>query len=133
MNYDGPNRFSRVNSARTFPEVYYSERNVPLDYSRADHYAYQMGGPVSGLRNRPQLSREEYPLNQEVARRRIAVAVSGRFPSKEVGLRTTRCTLAACKANTDTSYSAHAVARGRYVAAGPLAMVKVVTIAMQRA
>ena len=86
MNYAGPSRFSRVNSARTFPEVYYSERNVPLDYSRADHYAYQMGGPVSGLRNRPQLSQEEYPLNQEVARRRIAVAVSKRFPSKEDGV-----------------------------------------------
>ena len=83
MNYDGPSRFSRVNSARTYPEVYYSERNIPLDYSRADHYAYQMGGPVNGLRNHPQLSREEYPLNQEVARRRIAVAVSTKFPSKE--------------------------------------------------
>jgi hypothetical protein len=87
MNYDGPSRFSRVNSARTFPEVYYSERNVPLDYSRGDHYAYQMGGPVNGLRNRPQLSREEYPLNQEVSRRRIAVAVSETFPSKEEGVK----------------------------------------------
>ena len=45
-----------------------------------------MGGPVSGLRNRPQLSREEYPLNQEVARRRIAVAVSETFPFEKEGV-----------------------------------------------
>ena len=41
---------------------------------------------MSGLRNRPQLSREEYPLNQEVARRRIAVAVSERFLFEKEGV-----------------------------------------------
>lgn len=76
LKYDGPRRFSRPNSARTFPEAYYSERDATLDCPRTEPYAYQMGGPVSGLRNRPSASREEFPPEQGGSRRRIAVAVS---------------------------------------------------------
>ncbi|KAF3002555.1 hypothetical protein E8E13_007737 [Curvularia kusanoi] len=72
-NYDGPRRFSRSNSARTFPEVFY-DRNTPGDYHRSEPYAYSVGGPVHGLRNRPHTTHEEYSAEQGGARRRIAVA-----------------------------------------------------------
>ncbi|KAF1923696.1 uncharacterized protein M421DRAFT_308077 [Didymella exigua CBS 183.55] len=74
MNYDGPRHFSRPASARTFPETYYNERRVSYDYPRADPYAYPMGGPVSGLRNRAHAERDEFQPEQPGARRRIAVA-----------------------------------------------------------
>jgi hypothetical protein len=76
LNYDGPRRFSRPTSARTFPDTYYNGRHVSYDYPRADPYAYPMGGPVSGLRNRTQAERDEFQPEQGGARRRIAVAVS---------------------------------------------------------
>ena len=76
LNYDGPRRFSRPTSARTFPETYYNERHVSYDYHRADPYAFPVGGPVSGLRNRAHAERDEFLPEQGGARRRIAVAVS---------------------------------------------------------
>ncbi|KAF2623007.1 hypothetical protein BU25DRAFT_479570 [Macroventuria anomochaeta] len=74
LNYDGPRRFSRPTSARTFPETYYNERHAPLDYPRADPYACPMGGPVSGLRTRNHVDRDEFQREQGGSRRRIAVA-----------------------------------------------------------
>lgn len=76
LDYDNPHHFSRPTSARTFPETYYNERHVSCDYPRADPYAYPMGGPVSGLRNRAHAGRDEFLPEQGGARRRIAVAVS---------------------------------------------------------
>lgn len=76
LHCDGPRRFSRPTSARTFPETYYNERHSPLEYSRADPYAYPMGGPVSGLRTRAHMDRDEFQIEQPLSRRRIAVAVS---------------------------------------------------------
>jgi hypothetical protein len=76
LNYDGPRRFSHPTSARAFPEAYYNERHAPIDHHRADPYAYPMGGPVSGLRVRSHMDRDEFQPEQGGARRRIAVAVS---------------------------------------------------------
>ncbi|KAF3037947.1 hypothetical protein E8E12_005225 [Didymella heteroderae] len=74
LNYDGPRRFSRPTSARTFPETYYNERHTSYNYPRADPYAYPMGGPVSGLRNRTHDERGDFQPEQGGTRRRIAVA-----------------------------------------------------------
>ncbi|KAF9692077.1 hypothetical protein EKO04_009903 [Ascochyta lentis] len=74
LHRDGPRRFSRPTSARTFPETYYNERHTPLDYTRADPYAYPMGGPVSGLRPRSHMDRPDFEVEQTSPRRRIAVA-----------------------------------------------------------
>lgn len=76
LHCDGPRRFSRPTSARTFPETYYNERHAPLDYTRADPYAFPMGGPVRGLRAQSHMDREQFQVEQPGARRRIAVAVS---------------------------------------------------------
>lgn len=76
LTYDGPRRFSRPASARTFPQTYYNERHAPIDYARADPYALPMGGPVSPLRTRSHVDRDEFQPEQGGARRRIAVAVS---------------------------------------------------------
>ncbi|KAH6643165.1 hypothetical protein C7974DRAFT_352430 [Boeremia exigua] len=65
LNYNGPRRFPRPNSARTFPETYYNERHP---------YSYPMGGPVSGLRARASLDEDEFQSEQGGTRRRIAVA-----------------------------------------------------------
>lgn len=79
LHRDGPRRFSRHTSARTFPDTYYNERHAPIDYNRADHYAYPMGGPVSSLRARSRMDREEFQIEPTGSRRRIAVAVSNRI------------------------------------------------------
>ncbi|KAF1358617.1 hypothetical protein EJ07DRAFT_156462 [Lizonia empirigonia] len=75
LHRDGPRRFSRPTSARTFPETYYNERHAPIDYNQADPYAYPMGGPVSSLRARSRMDREEFQIEPTGSRRRIAVAV----------------------------------------------------------
>lgn len=80
LNYDGPRRYSRPTSARTFPETYYNDRHASYDYPRTDPYAYPMGGPVSGLRDRAHAERDEFQSEQMGSRRRIAVAVSRKFP-----------------------------------------------------
>lgn len=76
LNYDGPRRVSRKTSARTFPQTYYSERSVALDFPRAGPYAYSAGGPVCRPRNQLQPSRAELPPEHGGARRRASVAVS---------------------------------------------------------
>lgn len=76
LNNDSPHRFSHPTSARTFPEAYYNERHVPIDYPRTDPYAYPIGDPVSSLRARSHIDRDEFQPEQAGARRRIAVAVS---------------------------------------------------------
>lgn len=141
LNFDGPRRFSRPTSARTFPETYYNERHVSYDYPRADPYPYAMGGPVSGLRNRAHAERDEFQPEQGGARRRIAVAVSQIAPAYLlIGLGSWSSWFAvpqlrsmSCVAKTDIESSARVVERGRSVALETKVIIKAVKIAKQQA
>lgn len=141
LNYDGPRRFSRPTSARTFPETYYNERHVPYDYPRADPYAYPMGGPFSELRNRAHVERDEFQPEQGGARRRIAVAVSLIIPALPANRplivtppnnTSAKPSIKACIAVADFRLSVRVVERGRSAALEIKVMVKVARTAKQQ-
>src|SRR5690242_7792228 len=79
FHYAGPRRYPRSTSARTFPEVYYNERNVAHEYPRVDPYSHAVGAPVSRLPSRTRENHHEFQPEQGGARRRIAVAVRYSF------------------------------------------------------
>jgi hypothetical protein len=76
LHRNGPRRFPRTASARTFPETYYNERHASLDYNQTGPYAYPIGGPVRGLRAQSHVEQEDFQIETPNSRRRVPVAVS---------------------------------------------------------